>query len=252
MFKKPYGVRLVATLIASVWISGCGVELLTTTAIRGELDAQQAKSAARQLDYVKDKVGSLQFDQAVQAYRAEHGVNPPSLEALVPKYLAQVPKQPDGSPFYYDPATGRLSAAPPTGITQADREMMSAIHTAINAYGTATGYYPPTLDDLYPRYLSQPPRTAEGQHFTYNNQNGQVTHPAQQAGARSPAPAARPGGGGAGPMGEVMTGIGIQQELGRMSTGGASAAQSRARGGADDVSDQHTQRQMDVMNQLGL
>lgn len=252
MFKNCYGLHMAAIVAVTALLAGCGVELLTTTAVRGELESRQAGAAAKQLDYVRGKVGSVSFDQAVQAYRAEHGANPPSLEALVPAYLADVPRQADGSPYFYDPATGRLSATPPADVTRADREMMSAIRAAINAYGTATGYYPATLDDLYPRYLSQLPRTAAGQHFLYNNQNGQVTHPAQQAGVRPPAPAARPVGSGAGPMGEVITGIGIQQELGRMSTGGSSAAQSRARGGAEDISGEHTNRQFEVMDQLGL
>ncbi len=246
--------RVLAISAICVVLAGCGAEILTATAIRGELGARQAKSAVKQLDYAKGKVGALNIDQAVQTYRAEHGANPPSLEALVPQYLPEIPQQADGTPYHYDPVSGKLSATPPAGgISQEDQRMMSAIHAAINAYGTATGYYPSTLDTLYPQYLSQMPRTSTGQPFLYNNQNGQVTHPAQQATGRTPAQHVQPvAGGGAGPMGEVMTGIGIQQELGRMSTGGASAAQSRARGGVDNTSNQHTSQQMQVMDQLGL
>lgn len=243
---------MLVTGLSCLWLVGCGAEVLTVAAIGGEVSARQAKSATTQLEYVKGKVGTLNIDQAVQAYRAEHGANPPSLDVLVPKYLPEIPKQADGSPYYYEPASGRVSARPAGGISPEDHNMMTAINNAINAYGMATGYYPPTLDALYPQYLAQPPRTASGQEFLYDNQNGQVVHPARPA--TPPAPtAARPVAGGmGGPMGEVMTGIGMQQELGRMSTSGASAAQSRARGNTDDVSNQHTNHQMQVMDQLGL
>ncbi|HNZ49318.1 MAG TPA: hypothetical protein PLZ53_06760 [Candidatus Hydrogenedentes bacterium] len=236
-------------------LSGCGAEILTVTAVQGELAAQNAKSATKQLAYVKDKMGSVSFDQAVQAYRAEHGSNPPTLDALVPGYLPQIPVQPDGSPYYYDPATGTLSASAPAGASsKQDQEMMLAIRNAITRYGTATGYYPPTLDALYPNYMTRLPRTSAGQEFVYNNQNGQISLPGQV----SPTAPARTAGnrsagiGGTGPMGEVMTGIGIQQELGRMNTSGASAAGSRTRSSAQDFSNQHTNTQNRVMDQLGL
>ena len=60
------------------------------------------------------------------------------------------------------------------------------------------------------------------------------------------------GMGGVGPMGEVMTGIGMQQELNNMSSGGANAAQSRSRGGINDLSHSHTDTQNQVMDNLGL
>ncbi|MCK5862406.1 MAG: hypothetical protein KAH38_07965, partial [Candidatus Hydrogenedentes bacterium] len=124
-------------------------------------------------------------------------------------------------------------------------------------YGTATGYYPPTLDALYPGYLPQMPRTSSGQQFVYNNQNGYLAHPNQRAVAStaSARPRQRSGGsgmGGAGPMGEVMTSIGIQQQLGNMSSSGANAAQTRSRGGVNQVSSGHTNRQNQVMDNLGL
>ena len=58
-----------------------------------------------------------------------------------------------------------------------DQQTLYAIQQAIVQYGRATGYYPPTLDDLYPHYLPRLPRTATGEHFFYNNQNGYVAHP---------------------------------------------------------------------------
>ncbi|HEX73312.1 MAG TPA: hypothetical protein ENN65_08370 [Candidatus Hydrogenedentes bacterium] len=249
---------LVATAVAGAFVlAGCGAEVLMTTAVRGELEAKQAKSAVKQLDYVKGKVGDITIEQAIQAYRADNGVNPPSLQALVPKYLPKVPKKADGSDYNYNPATGKLTDGPVSAApASSDTQMMERIRMAINQYGTATGYYPATLDDLYPNYLSQPPRTASGQPFIYNNQNGYVAHPAQHAAAaapRAPQPTQRAGGGmGVGPMGEVMTGIGVQQQLGRMSTGGASSAQTRSRGDVNQISGGHTSRQNQVMDNLGL
>ncbi len=237
---------------AVLLFAGCGAELLVTTATRGELESQQAKSALRQLEHVRGQVGKLEVEQAIQAYRAEHGVNPPSLDVLVPKYLAKVPVKEDGTPYQYNPETGKLSARPaPSGPTGADMQMLENIRLAINQYGTATGYYPRTLDDLHPQYLAQPPRTASGQPFVYNNQNGYVAHPVQHAAARRPA-AAPSGGMGAGVMGETMTGIGIQQELGAMSGGGASSAQTRSRSDVNQISGGHTSRQNQVMDDLGL
>ncbi len=237
-----------AMAVASA-LAGCGVELLATTAIRGELDAQQAKSATKHIAYVKDKMGGMGVEQAIQAYRAEHGQNPPSLDALVPTYLPEMPRRPDGGAYAYDPVSGALHGG---DSMAADRALMESIRQAINQYGTATGYYPPTLDDLYPQYLSQLPRTSAGELFIYNNQNGYLEHPRPQGAVRPAAPRPASGVSGSGPMGEMMTGIGIQQELGRMSTGGASAAQTRVRSGADGIADRQTSQQNQVMDQLGL
>jgi len=240
----------------AVIVSGCGVELLATTAVRGELEAKNAKSAVKQLNYVKGKMGSINVDQAIQAYRADKGVNPPSLEALVPTYMAEVPKKADGTAYNYDPVTGKLTDGPISAAPgMSDMQMMEKIKLAINQYGTATGYYPPALDDLYPNYLPQPPRTASGQQFIYNNQNGYLAHPSQQAVA-SAEPQQRPrpmgGGAGVGPMGEVMTGIGMQQQLNSMGSSGANAAQSRSRGDVNQMSSGHTNQQNQVMDNLGL
>jgi hypothetical protein len=254
--KKKHFIVLSMTLVAAIMLTGCGVELLATTAVRGELEAQNAKSAMKQLNYVKGKMGSINVEQAIQAYRADKGVNPPSLAALVPTYLAEVPKKEDGTDYNYDPVTGKLTEGPISSASgMSDMQTMEKIKLAINQYGTATGYYPPTLDDLYPNYLPQPPRTAAGQQFIYNNQNGYLAHPTQQAAAPA-APQQRQramgGGAGVGPMGEVMTGIGMQQQLNSMGSSGANAAQSRSRVDVNQMSSGHTNTQNQVMDQLGL
>lgn len=249
IMKNRFRIFLVV-VCSGMLLAGCGAEILTTTAIRGELEAQNIRHANQQLGLVQRRMDTLGFNQAVQAYRAEHGVNPPSLEALVPKYLAKMPLKPDGTPYHYDPATATLSESPAAGgVTPADQQMMLDIRNAINQYGTAIGYYPPTLDALYPTYLAQLPRTSAGEPFFYNNQNGDVVHPRAHA---VPTPSGAGGrGGGVGPMGEIMTGVGMQQSLG----GGNSAAgavRSRARSGADAISGQHNDRQNQVMDDLGL
>lgn len=247
-------------------LSGCGVELLTTTAIQGELQTQQMQAMKRQVQSASDTSGRVTLERAIQTYRAEKGANPPSLASLVPDYVPAVPKRGDGAEYGYDPARGVLldgpaasaaaPAAAPGGMTPADQQMMAAIRDAITRYGTATGYYPDTLDALYPSYLSKPPRTSTGESFLYNNQNGSVAHP--RGGAAAPvlpapaAPRAPSGVGGAGPMGEVMTGIGMQQQLNSMGSGGASAAQGHATRSLGGVSSGHTDAQNRAMDQLGL
>lgn len=247
---KMYVTAVIVTAFAAIPVlTGCGVELLTTTAVQGELQAKNAKAATEQLDLVKRRVGSINVSQAIQSYRAENGSNPPSLDALVPKYLADVPRQADGTPYTYDPATGTLSSGR-AGGSPADQQKIDTIKAAIQRYGTATGFYPPTLDVLYPTYLSQLPRTASGGQFLYNNQNGEVRLP-----GGSPAPQAAPQAapqGGLSPVGQMLTGGGMQQSLGNGSTAGATAARSHVKGTVQDISNQTTNRQNQAMDQLGL
>mgnify|MGYP003779171907 CR=1 FL=1 len=228
---------------------GCGVEMLATSAVEAELQAKNAQAATRQLDIVKGRADTISFSQAVQAYRAENGANPPSLDALVPKYLAAIPRQADGTPYAYDPATGSLKPGD-AGVSQADQKMIETIKSAIHRYGTTVGYYPPTLDTLYPDYLSQRPRTSAGGQFIYNNQNGDVRRP----GGNPVRPIATqvPPSGGLSPVGQALTGGGMQQPLGNGSTAGATAARSHIKSSVQDISQQSTDRQNQVMNQLGL
>ena len=258
--------RCTLPLVFFLALSGCGVELLTTTAIQGELQTQQMQAMKRQVQSASDTSGRVTLERAIQTYRAEKGANPPSLASLVPDYVPAVPKRGDGAEYGYDPARGVLldgpaasaaaPAAAPGGATPADQQMMAAIRDAITRYGTATGSYPATLDALYPSYLAKPPRTSTGESFLYNNQNGSVAHPRGGAAAPAmPAPAAprAPSGvGGAGPMGEVMTGIGMQQQLNSMGSSGASAAQGHATRSLGGVSSGHTDAQNRAMDQLGL
>ena len=82
-------ILLITTMVVA--LAGCGVELLTTTAVRGELEAQQMTAMKRQLQGVAENTGQMNVERAIQTYRAEKGVNPPSLHSLVPNYLPALP-----------------------------------------------------------------------------------------------------------------------------------------------------------------
>lgn len=258
--------RIAVAALLTLALAGCGVELLTTTAIQGELQAEQMKSMDRQLKGAADTTSQINIERAIATYKAENGSNPPSLDALVPNYLPQMPLRPDGMAYGYDPVSGTLtgqgvpapaSAAAAGGPTQPDLRKIREIKEAINKYGSATGWYPSTLQDLVPAYLPAVLKTTSGQDFVYNNQNGDVQHPAQAAAQPSynnygnGANAGGVGVGGAGPMGEAMTGIGIQNQLNNMSNAGSSAAGSRARTGAGTIQDNYNQRQQEALDQLG-
>lgn len=265
--------------LLSIVLVGCGLELLGGAAIESGLQAKQLQTLKGQLDHAKNTTSTLSAQQAVNAYRATKGENPPSLEALVPEWMPSVPLAADGTPLSYDPATGTVSDRPVQAVArpapspranpaaqaaqEADQRKIEEIRRAINQFGQATGYYPGSLDQLAPFYLAEPPRTSAGQEFLYDPQTGAVGLPPQnglaqaapmyqqaQQGPRAPVqPSA--GGAGVGPMGEVMTGIGIQNELNRMSSAGSSAASSRMRQNARNAGQDHDQRNQQVMNELG-
>lgn len=242
--------HIVCAALASLLLSACGAELVTTTAITGTLQAQQAGAMRRQLDHATGTSGRINLEKAIQTFQAEKGYNPPSLDALVPQYIPAIPPKADGSAYGYDPSSGQLLGAP-GAVTPSDQQTIAQIQQAITQYGTAVGFYPPTLDALAPVYLPIPPRTTDGREFIYNNQNGQVLHPGLPGGGNSTVP----GGaamGGPGPMGEVITSIGVQQQLGSGSSAGTSSASSYGRSNARDVSGAYSDRQMKAADELGL
>ena len=100
--------RSVFALVLCLALTGCGVELLTTTAIQGELQTQQMQAMKRQVQSASDTSGRVTLERAIQTYRAEKGGNPPSLASLVPDYMPAVPKRGDGTEYGYDPARGQL------------------------------------------------------------------------------------------------------------------------------------------------
>ena len=246
----------IAMTIAVLVLSGCAVELLTTTAIQSELQAEQMKAMKRQVQGAASTSGKINLQRGIGLYHAENGVYPPTLDARAPNYLPAVPLKVDCSFYGYDPTTGRIfeQSTVPSGSLAADTRTIQAIKSAINQYGTNVGYYPPTLDALYPQYLASPPRTSAGAQFVYNNQNGFVGTPGaaspQQGGTRTGSGGY--GGGGAGPMGEVMTGIAIQNQMNSQSNAGVNSAGSFGRRSVDGVAGTHNDRQNQIMDDLGL
>lgn len=259
--------RVCATAIGGVFLavclSGCLVDMMASTAIEGTLQAQQLSTYQKTLDNVKGTSSELELTKAIQAYQAEHGKNPGSLQDLVPGYFSELPTQPDGSAYAYDPATGRVGGGPASVMAAAsasgeasDQAKLQQIREAIGKFAAATGFYPGSLQQLAPAYLPALPKDAGGADFMYDPSTGSVTTASQARAARqvlSGQPLQRPvAGGGAGPLGETMTGIGISNELDNMSSAGSSAVSSRVRGDARGIGEDHDQRQQQVMDNLGL
>lgn len=244
--------RYVVLTVIAASLSGCLLELLSTTAIQSDLQAKQATAAKNTLNQVTNETGQVHLQRAVDLYHADKAGYPESLNQLVPNYIDAIPERADGGAFGYNPVTGRV-LKDDAGPAPADYLMMEQIDEAIVAYGHATGYYPPELDALTQAgYLNVLPRTAEGEPFLYDNQNGAVTHPD----ARRATPTRRPGGGlpagGGGPLGETMTGVAIQQELNSNSNAGTSAAGTRGRAGAHDAGATQNERHEKALDDLGL
>lgn len=252
-----------------VALAGCGLDMLTATAIGTKIEADSAQTSARALEYAKDVTGQMGPQQAIEAYKAEKGENPPSLEVLVREgYLAKMPMKPDGTPYGYDPQTGTLlesapaAAAPaprqaPFVPSDADKRNLEILQTAVANFGRDSGSFPASLDALTPGYLPFIPMTSAGKPFHYDLATGMVSFTAAPGApaprvAGPPAAGRAPAGAAGGPLGEALTGIAIQQDLNNMSTAGSSAASSRMRSGARGVQQDHSQRQNQVMDDLGL
>ena len=264
---------------------GCGLELLAGTAIQGTLQKEALSGAKQTLDYTKDSSARMTLEQAINAYAAENGTYPPTLEALAPEWLPSIPVQADGTAFGYDPATGALYAvfpaadgaapqsAPPPGLLdtqplqESNQERLIRIHEAISRYTIEQRKYPESLQALVPQYLTQTIKTRDGQDFTYDPATGIVSTPPplpQPLGAPAPtaaspgaygqvppAPSRTPAGAG-GPMGEALTGIGIQNQLNRSLSGGgaSSAARQHLRSRSGEAVGQHNLQQEEALREL--
>jgi len=237
-------------------LAGCLAEVLTTTAIQGELAARDAQAAASAMRYAKESKAKTEAEYAIRAYQADTGSYPPSLAALVPGYLPGVPTHADGTPFGYDPATGRLmdgAATAQVPFTQEDGRNLKRIEDAIFAYWQATGDYPRALNDLAPVYMDAVPMLSAGGAFIYDPQTGAVYHPSdfqKPGGVAASSRTSSGGGGGAGPLGEATAGIGIQNQLRNMNTSGVSNAGGAARRGVGAANDAHNQAQQRALDEI--
>lgn len=230
-------------------LSSCGVELLTTTAIQGELQAQQLKSMQRQVQGIADQTGKINLERAIQTFRAENGRYPTSLNELVPQYLPSLPSPSGDSAYSFDPITGQIITVP-SSIPSDDIRRMEQIKYAIAQYARATGYYPATLDSLYPSYLSFVPRTSDGQTFIYNAQTGNISHPLL-AGAQMPQTAIPGAPVGSYPMNSVTGGMAVQQQLNSM-TNSSGTVGSYSRQSVENIQNDYSNQQNKVMDDLGL
>ena len=180
--------------------SGCLLEVLTTTAIQGELAAQNATAGQQVLNSAKDTKGKTELDSAIQMYTFDKEHYPQTLNDLVPRYLPAVPLRGNGQPFGYDPATGKVSLRVETtpyggassSMTAADVQNLGLIRDAIYTYWQSTGYTPESLDRLVPLYMDSLPSMSSGGAFIYDKTTGEVTHPAEFS-----TPTAATSGGGA-------------------------------------------------------
>lgn len=161
---------------SGLMLPGCLVEMLMTTAVTADMAAQNAGEMKGAMTNAQVDVDRVRIQEAVDQFAAEKGSYPTDLTALVPAHIESIPLRPDGKPYGYNPIEGEVYESN-EGPAPADYFTMQKIESAINSFGTNTGYYPPTLDALYPIYMPTLPRTASGKPFTYNNQNGEVSHP---------------------------------------------------------------------------
>jgi type II secretory pathway pseudopilin PulG len=241
--------RYVVLAIATLALSGCGVELLATTATTSTLQAQQLNAVRGQLEHAAGASGKVNLQRAIDTYHAEKGHYPATLEALVPEHIASVPLQTDGTSYVYNAVTGRISEGVVTGPTPEDVQQMQAISAAIQQFGRQTRRYPGSLEALVPRYLPAVPLTSSGEAFLYDPRSGRVAH---RLAVAMPAPGQPHPGYAGGPMGEAMTGIGMQRELNNSSNAGVNAAGSRANDASRGFGNARSQHQLDTMDQLGL
>ncbi len=221
--------RYAIVVTLALALTGCGLEVLTTTAITGELQKRDAERALDTLEQTERRVGRWEVQEAVRAYRAEHERNPASLEELVPEYLAEVPKNAQGEPMTYNPATGEVFER------EGDGQRMERLRQAIQNYARERRHYPPNLRALTPEYLSEIPRTETGEPFAYNPQTGAVIHPRQ---VRQQQGSQRPGG--------------MQQQPIYHQPGAGGNVGVYGRQSIRGIEQDHNQRQQQALDELGF
>jgi len=168
--------KAASLVFLALLLPGCLLDVLVTSAVSADLAAQEASATMETMEQAELDTDLLRLREAIKYYNVEKEGYPRELSELVPDYIEAIPTRKDGSSFGYNPVTGEVFESG-AGPAPADYLMMASLEQAIVAYGTQTGYYPPTLESLYPTYVQSPPRTASGQPFGYDNQTGRITHP---------------------------------------------------------------------------
>ena len=150
----------------AVLLPGCLVEMLMKTAVTADMVAQNAGEIKGTMNQAQLDIVLVRVQEAVDLYTTEKGTPSTGLSVLVPAPIEVIPFRPDGMSFGYNPIEGIVYESG-EGLAPADYSTMQALKVAITNFGTAPGYYPPTLDALYPAYYPQLPRAASGKAFTY-------------------------------------------------------------------------------------
>lgn len=158
---------------------GCLLELLGTTAIQGELAAENAAAATGVLRQAERLSQETSVESALRLYRAEHGGNPRTLDELVPDYLPAVPVSKDGTRYGYNPRTGKVTRpAAKSALSIVEQREMKRMKNAIQRYKNETGYYPPSLKALvHFGYLTSAPNASNGREYIYNPATGELFYP---------------------------------------------------------------------------
>lgn len=215
---------------------GCGA---SETVVVSGIAATNAKNQVKALNNIEFKANAdaaaNRVRETVALFEASTGFLPTSLQELVDKgYMTALPPLPEGIEFRYDRITGVVSTGPADAASRPVHEEPVVEQTQyMKGFATHVG-----------NRRSPAPRTG--------------TRNTAGRGRRSPGavqrsrPRGRAGGAGAGPMGEVMTGIGVQNELNSMSTGGSSSASGYARHGIGQRTDNYSRRQEQVLRETGF
>lgn len=230
-------------------LNGCLLDMLMSTAIQGQLAATNAQSAMRTLGFAKDEAAKIGIQQAISVYAAETGRFPDSLEQLVPEFMPNVPVQPNGDPYGYNPDSGEVySLGHVAAISQRDDEMMQLIRQGLDAYEYDLGYFPDDLGTLVPFYLTDVPLTESGKSFPYAPDVGDISHPGERGVAPPPASLrSRPPG-----PSNFGTPSGITRQLQNMNNAGAYRANQAMREGIGTFNKLYGDRQERALNDLGL
>ncbi len=96
-------------LVLVLALAGCGVEMVATTAIEGAAQAENAKTMMNQAGAATGQLDRVKIERALASFHVERGVYPASLGELVPDFLPILPVKSDGSPYTFDPASGKVS-----------------------------------------------------------------------------------------------------------------------------------------------
>ena len=98
------------------------------------------------------------------------------LIVLLPGYLVEVLT----TTSIQGELAGEAAQSATRQLTQTqDQLSRQIIQQSINSYASLNGFFPETLEELVPDYLSEIPKTTDGQAFLYDLNTGGVRHPSQ-------------------------------------------------------------------------